>query len=72
MQIIAPTLEAELYSLTIDQDETTIGLRAANGAGATSAWVVDVNLPGMAFPLAPELQPAEVVGSVLMLGTPEP
>ena len=54
MQLIAPTLEAELYPLTIDQDETTIGLRAANGAGATSAWVVHVNLPGMAFPLAPE------------------
>ncbi len=72
VRIVAPTLEAELFSLSIDQEETTIGLRAPNASGVTSGWLVDVNLPSMAFPVASALQPGEVVSMVQSLGPPDP
>jgi hypothetical protein len=72
VQMIAPSLAPELYSLTIDQDETTVGLRAANAAGSAAAWLVDVNLPATPMPLAGALQPAEQAAFLLMLGAPDP
>ncbi len=72
VQVIAPALEAELFSMTIDQDETTIALRASNGAGELSAWLVDVNLPATAVPVAGELQPAENAHLAQSLGAPDP
>jgi hypothetical protein len=72
VQLIAPTLSPEPYSLTIDRDETTVGFVAANAAGQAAAWLVDINLPATAVPLAGALQPAEDAAYLLVLGAPDP
>jgi hypothetical protein len=72
VQLIAPTLSPEWYSLTIDPDETTVGFVAANASGQPAAWLVDVNLPARAVPLAGALQPAENAAYLLVLGAPDP
>jgi hypothetical protein len=72
LEPVAPQLEIDFYSLSIDVDETAVGFRSTDAANLTTAYIADRNLLARAVPVTAGVQAGETAALLHVLGPPDP